>query len=379
MKLTKVKLNDICNLITCGVAKRPNYVESGIPFLSARNVKKQKIIWNNFKFISQKSHDELTKYNKPLKGDILYTRVGSYGEAAIIDEDREFSIFVSLTLIKPNHEIVNNKFLVYFLNSPMGKLLAKNNVTSSGVGNLNVSKVRNFELFLPSLKEQKLIVSKLDTAIAEIDKYIANTSKIKNQLTFLTKNFLRETIKDNKYQWNYKTLSEISINLDNKRIPITKSKRNHGKIPYYGASGIVDYVSDWIFDDDLLLISEDGANLLMRTYPIAFSVYGKCWVNNHAHVLKFKNTMLQNWVENYLNSIDLSDYISGMAQPKLNQTKLNIIKIPIPREDLLEDLIGKIKSFKENSELFKLQIAKKISLIKSLKTSILQQKLNKVA
>ena len=177
MKFEKVKLNDICNLITCGVAKRPNYVETGVPFLSARNVKKQKIIWNNFRFITQKSHEELTKHNKPLKGDILYTRVGSYGEAAIIDEDREFSLFVSLTLIKPKHDIVNNKFLVYFLNSPMGKLLAKNNVNSSGVGNLNVGKVRNFEILLPPLQEQQRIVAKLDTTFAEIYKAIANDEK----------------------------------------------------------------------------------------------------------------------------------------------------------------------------------------------------------
>ena len=117
----------------------------------------------------------------------------------------------------------------------------------------------------------------------------------------------------------------------------------------------------------------------MRNYPIAFSVYGKCWVNNHAHVLKFKNKKLQKWVETYLNSINLSDYISGMAQPKLNQTKLNIIKIPVPRDDLLEDLISKIKSFKENYELFQSQTVKKMSLTKSLKQSILKQKLNKAA
>jgi len=279
-------------------------------------------------------------------------------------------------VIQPNESEITKKFLKYLF---MGSINISKITTGSAQPQITKESLNPVLVSYPSLTQQQHIVAKLDAAFAEIDKYIANTSKTKNQLTFLTKNFLRETIKDNKYQWNYKTLSEISINLDNKRIPITKSKRNHGKIPYYGASGIVDYVSDWIFDDDLLLISEDGANLLMRTYPIAFSVYGKCWVNNHAHVLKFKNKMLQNWVENYLNSIDLSDYISGMAQPKLNQTKLNIIKIPIPREDLLEDLIGKIKSFKENSELFKLQIAKKISLIKSLKTSILQQKLNKVA
>jgi restriction endonuclease S subunit len=196
VKLTKVKLNDICNLITCGVAKRPHYVESGIPFLSARNVKQQKIIWNNFKFISQKTHNELTKHNKPLKGDILYTRVGSYGEAAIIDDDREFSLFVSLTLIKPKHDIVNNKFLVYFLNSPMGKLLAKNNVNSSGVGNLNVGKVRNFEIILPTLREQQRIVNKIDSVFYEIDKIKKNTLEKEKNISLFYENVKNKIFND---------------------------------------------------------------------------------------------------------------------------------------------------------------------------------------
>ena len=101
-----------------------------------------------------------------------------------------------------------------------------------------------------------------------------------------------------------------------------------GKYPYYGASGIVDYVADYIFDGDYLLVSEDGANLIARSTPIAFSILGKNWVNNHAHVLKFDTYELRRYVEIYLNSIDLSRYISGGAQPKLSQENLN--KIPIP-------------------------------------------------
>ena len=130
--------------------------------------------------------------------------------------------------------------------------------------------------------------------------------------------------------WVIKTLNEISDNWDSKRIPITQNVRSKGDIPYYGASGIVDYVSDYLFDDDLLCISEDGANLLARTYPIAFSISGKTWVNNHAHVLKFGNIISQKFVELYLNSIKLNDFVSGMAQPKLNQTMLNKIPIPFP-------------------------------------------------
>jgi restriction modification system DNA specificity domain protein len=133
-----------------------------------------------------------------------------------------------------------------------------------------------------------------------------------------------------KVGFEWKTLDQISENLDSKRKPITSGLRTSGKIPYYGASGIVDYVEDYIFDGDFLLISEDGANLLARNTPIAFSASGKIWVNNHAHILKFETYEERRFIEFYLNKIDLTPYISGAAQPKLNKKNLNSIKFPIP-------------------------------------------------
>jgi type I restriction enzyme S subunit len=130
--------------------------------------------------------------------------------------------------------------------------------------------------------------------------------------------------------WQTRTLDQISTNLDSRRVPITKGVRASGEYPYYGASGIVDYVADYIFDENALLISEDGANLLARTTPIAFPASGKYWVNNHAHILKFENLTTQRFVELYLESIPLDDYVTGAAQPKLNQKALNSIPIPVP-------------------------------------------------
>jgi type I restriction enzyme S subunit len=157
--------------------------------------------------------------------------------------------------------------------------------------------------------------------------------------------------------WEKKTLGQISINLDNRRVPITKSVREGGEYPYYGASGIVDYVADYIFDEDALLISEDGANLLARSTPIAFSVSGRYWVNNHAHILKFESLTTQRFVELYLASISLDDYITGAAQPKLNQKALNSIPIPVPPlaeqkriVGLLDDALEGLTTAKANAE-----------------------------
>lgn len=136
-----------------------------------------------------------------------------------------------------------------------------------------------------------------------------------------------------KREWRIKPLGKICTNYDSRRIPITEKDRVRGEIPYIGASGVIDYINDFIFDEDLLCVSEDGANLVARTYPIAFSISGKTWVNNHAHVLKFSHRYTQNIVESYLNMINLQDFLTGMAQPKLNRAKLDIIPIPLPEEE----------------------------------------------
>lgn len=107
----------------------------------------------------------------------------------------------------------------------------------------------------------------------------------------------------------------------------------------------MDYVEDYIFDGDYLLISEDGANLVARVTPIAFSISGKNWVNNHAHVLKFEDRYEQKYVEMYLNGMDLSKYISGVAQPKLNQKNLYSIQIPLPEKEETRRIVNVLIRF----------------------------------
>jgi type I restriction enzyme S subunit len=185
------KLDDVTDLITCGVAKRPDYVSEGIPFLSAKNVKSGKVIWSGHQYVSEESHLALTKHNKPKIGDILYTRVGSYGEAAIIDRDVEFSIFVSLTLIKPK-SVVLNSFLKHYLNSSTVKALAAASITGSGVGNLNVGTVREFPIHLPPLSEQQSIVFQLDALREETQRLASLYTRKLAALEGLKKSLLHQ-------------------------------------------------------------------------------------------------------------------------------------------------------------------------------------------
>lgn len=132
----------------------------------------------------------------------------------------------------------------------------------------------------------------------------------------------------------------------------------------------MDYVKDYIFDEPLLLISEDGANLLTRSTPIAFSISGKTWVSNHAHVLKFNNIYTQRFVEFYINQVDISQYITGAAQPKLSQANLNKICIPCPNIEVQEKIVKEIESVihivgqnKRLIAIFEQKMADKISEI----------------
>lgn len=145
--------------------------------------------------------------------------------------------------------------------------------------------------------------------------------------------------------WKWEKFIDIIDNYDSKRRPIKASEREtmKGDFPYYGSTGIIDYVNDYLYDGEYLLISEDGANLVMRTYPIAFIAKGKFWVNNHSHIVKAKKEYTSNkFLEFYFSILDLNPYITGSAQPKLSQQKLNIIPIPLPHLSEQQRIVSKL-------------------------------------
>ncbi|MHA7855339.1 restriction endonuclease subunit S [Marinobacter shengliensis] len=268
--------------------------------------------------------------------------------------------------------VLNAEFLFYYLSQDSFRD-AGQRVMSGAVGHKRVPKefIQNHLIPLPPLPEQKRIVAILDEAFEGIDTAIANTEKNLANARELFESFLKQAFSNR--GWPTKYLSEVAENLDRKRIPITKAKRKSGNIPYYGASGVVDHVVDYLFDEDLLLVSEDGANLLARTYPIAFSISGKSWVNNHAHVLRFSNIESQKFVESYLNSISLRPYVSGMAQPKLNQKALNSIPVPFPSLTVQEEIVGKLEDISASTSRLLTVGAQKLQALRELKQSLLQK------
>ncbi|MGL1287826.1 restriction endonuclease subunit S [Vibrio parahaemolyticus] len=144
--------------------------------------------------------------------------------------------------------------------------------------------------------------------------------------------------------WVAADFGDITFNLDAQRIPLSVSERKgrQGIYDYYGASGVIDSIDAYLFDKPLLLIGEDGANLVNRSTPIAFMARGKYWVNNHAHVIDGISEDFLIYLSLYINSISLIPYITGMAQPKMNQAKMNSILVLLPPEKEQHRIVAKV-------------------------------------
>lgn len=237
-----------------------------------------------------------------------------------------------------------------------------------------MNEVLEFDLPLPSISEQKRIVAILDQAFEAIAAAKANAEKNLQNARALLESEIANLFSQRGLGWHERTLDQISVNRDSERVPVTKSDRKAGIYPYYGASGIVDCVDEYLFDCNALLVSEDGANLLMRSTPIAFSVSGKYWVNNHAHILQFENPVTQRFVEFYLNGIKLNEYIRGAAQPKLTQKALNSIPIPIPKSiEEQRKIVERIESFSDSTQQLARLLRRKTDALDRLKKSLLHQ------
>ena len=307
---------------------KSDFTESGVPAIHYGQI----YTYYSLSTTSTKSFVSLEtakKLRKVDKGDVVITNTSEnmedVGKALVYLGERQAVTGGHATIFKPG-EIILGKYFAYFTQATTFTNEKRKYAKGTKVIDVSATDMAKIQIPIPPLSIQAEIVRILDAFTALTAELTAELTARKKQYNYYRNQLL--TFEEGQVEW--KTLGELAENLDSMRKPITSSLRDSGEIPYYGASGIVDYVKDYIFDGDFLLVSEDGANLTARSTPIAFSISGKNWVNNHAHVLKFNTYAERRFVEFYLNSIDLTPYISGAAQPKLNQKNLNSIRIPNP-------------------------------------------------
>lgn len=305
--------------------------------------------------------EENTTFSKKFrKGDVLFGRRRAYlKKAAQADFDGICSGDITVFRVKKELSsallpfIVNNdKFFDYAVKHSAGGLSPR----------VKFKDLANYEFLLPPKAEQ----ARLAELLWAMDGVIEKEKIVLERIEKLKKSKLKDVF--NKEKCAKRQISTISESLDNRRIPIKSSIRTSGKYPYYGASGIVDYVSDFIFDEEILLISEDGENLISRNLPIAYSVDEKCWVNNHAHVLKVTKAS-RYLVKEYFNFTDISDFIASGTRPKLNKGVLMEMPIYLPFEE------NEIKCEKEllAVDSSKLDCSKRIRISQSLQKSLINQ------
>ena len=221
----------------------------------------------------------------------------------------------------------------------------------------------SYKLALPPKEEQEAMVAYLDEQTGKLDQAIAREQKMIDLLEERKQIIIQHAVtkglnpnapmKDSGIEWigeipaHWKLMQyrHLFYNLDNLRQPITADQRsrNNPKYDYYGASGVIDKIDYYNVDDKVLLIGEDGANLLMRNLPLIYKAEGKFWVNNHAHILKPIRDDYD-FMAYVMESADYTIYITGSAQPKLSQSNLNMVKLPIPPNEEQKDIVAYINN-----------------------------------
>ena len=233
--------------------------------------------------------------------------------------------------------------------------------------------VKAFYICHPPLPDQQRIVSNLDQALDDIATAKSNAEKNLQNGRALYESYLHSIFTHRGPGWMDVPLGELCDILDSERKPITKRDRISGEIPYYGATGIQDYVDGFIFDEPLVLVGEDGAKWGAGERT-AFAVSGKCWVNNHAHVLRpRRRALLDYWLISFLNHSDLKEFVSGLTVPKLNQGNLREIPIPLPPLKIQKTLANNAETLELETQRLESIYRQKLTALDVLRKSLLHQ------
>ncbi|QRJ17016.1 restriction endonuclease subunit S [Staphylococcus epidermidis] len=335
--------------------------------------------------VSEVDYLEFTKKYKPTVGDIIITRVGTYGNVALVVKDENFCLGQNTVVLNPIRKTIDNKYLFYALRDPYVQQQIESKVTGSTQKTISLKSLKEIEVKRFDYKKEILIgkfLYNIDNKIEINKKIIANLEELSQTLFkrwFVDFEFPDED--GNPYKssggemvdselgeipknWSIKIVKEIAESFNSIRKPLSKLEREKREsiYPYYGATKIIDYVDNYIFDGKYILVGEDGTVQTETGNPFIQYVWGKFWVSNHAHILKGK-LISDELLMLYLKNTNVVPYITGAVQPKLNKKNLNSIKFVIADKETIIKFENFIKSYfqkirilnKENKKLIELR------------------------
>jgi type I restriction enzyme S subunit len=328
--------------------------ENPLPFVGLENVESWtgKLLFNEDPSVSE----GVSNFFK--SGNTLFGKLRPYlAKACNVD----FDGFCSSDLLVMKEQKLNRTYLLHTLLSEGFIGLVDSSSYGVKMPRASWDFIGSIGMPVPSEQEQEAIASFLDRKTTKIDALVAKRRKLIDKLkekrtALISRTVTRglppdvakaaglnphpklkpsgvEWLGEIPEHWEVKQLRYVFRNLDHRRIPIAAVDRAllDKTFPYYGASGIIDYVDDYLFDQTLILVAEDGANLFSRSTPLAFQASGKYWVNNHAHILRPWNGDIRYWTY-LLQMHDYTPLVTGAAQPKLTAERLSSIRLPKPSE-----------------------------------------------
>lgn len=411
------KFKRLTKILTCGYASTPQYVDEnvGVAFLSAQNVKPGRIVLDKFSYITKELHSELTKNKQAKNGDVLIARVGgegNIGDAAIVNVDFDFSVYVSLAHIRTRKNL-SNKFLVYFFQTDYAKLLSKiETQVGGGVGNLNVKDMERYKIPTPSLPEQHAIVRFLDYKTGQIDSFIVNRQKqielLKEQKAGIINKAVTKGInpdakmKDSGIEWieripenwNVWKLKFLTKRISKGTTPSTEGREilEVGAIRFLKAENItpegISLLPEFFIDEEtnqILKRSQLQKNDIL--FVIAGATIGKAAIidddfipantNQAVCFIRLKNKVLPELILNQLQASYVKNIMAVesvvAAQPNISMENIGNFQIFLPPMEEQKKLLKFIKDEANNFDTLICKYQKQIDLMQEYRTSLISQ------
>jgi len=354
-----ITLGEISTDISYGYTASATQEKKGPKFLRITDIVPDRINWDTVPYclIEDKKLEQYTLKT----GDIVIARTGATtGYNKLITNNSNVVFASYLIRYRINTEVANPYYVAYNLQSYEWKGFVEGIIGGSAQPGANAKQFASFDFLLPPLIEQKAIAEVLSSLDDKIDLLHRQNKTLEEMAQTLFRQWFIEEAKD---EWEVGTLGEAINIFDSKRVPLSKMQRDKmkdGKLyPYYGAAKIMDYVNDYIFDGEYILMGEDGTVRTENGHPILQYATGKFWVNNHTHVLQAKEPYSNYFIWSYLLEKNIDEIVTGAVQPKINQTNLKSLEFPKYPLDL-------VQKFNEHSTLYLEKINHNKKQIKTL-------------